>query len=133
MIRGRWILLGFLFVAALLLVWHFDPRRWPLPLCSFYATTGLFCPGCGGTRATHELLHGHLLSALHYNGLWVLGLPVFGYAILSEVLLSLRGRPLPGNLSRRTWLLIVAAVLALLFGVLRNLHWYPWTLLAPPG
>ena len=25
------------------------------PICAFYKTTGLHCPGCGGLRATHHL------------------------------------------------------------------------------
>jgi hypothetical protein len=37
------------------------------PICPFRALTGLWCPGCGLTRATHHLLRGDLGRALHYN------------------------------------------------------------------
>jgi hypothetical protein len=127
------VVLSLTVVAAIALLWSLDPSQWRLPLCSFYASTGLYCPGCGGTRATHELLHGHLRQAMRYNGLWVVLLPVLVYALLSEVSLSFRGRPLPGDLSRRAWFLIGLAAIALVFGVLRNLPWYPCTLLAPPA
>ncbi len=35
--------------------------------CPFYELTGLYCPGCGGTRSITALLHGHPLLALHEN------------------------------------------------------------------
>ena len=95
--------------------------------------TGLYCPGCGATRATHELLHGHLLAALHYNALWVSVLPLAAYAGVSEWLRRRAGWPLWGDLSRRRWPLLVLGVATLLFFLLRNLPLYPLTLLAPPG
>jgi hypothetical protein len=42
------------------------------PTCPFHAVTGLWCPGCGGLRAVHDLTHGHLTLALHENVLVVL-------------------------------------------------------------
>lgn len=39
------------------------------PRCWFHAATGLDCPGCGGTRALHQLLHGDVLGALALNPL----------------------------------------------------------------
>lgn len=37
--------------------------------CLFQVTTGLYCPGCGGTRATFFLLHGELMKSLQYHPL----------------------------------------------------------------
>jgi len=42
------------------------------PLCPTKAFTGLDCPGCGGLRATHSLLHGDLHGALDHNAFVVL-------------------------------------------------------------
>ena len=70
---------------------------------------------------------------LHNNALWVLTLPVGGYAGLSEWRRRRSGRPLWGDLSRRRWPLLVLAVAAALFFVLRNVPVYPLSLLAPPG
>ncbi len=47
--------------------------------CGFYNLTGYSCPGCGGQRALHYLLHGKFLTALHYNAIFILGLPVLFY------------------------------------------------------
>jgi hypothetical protein len=118
---------------VLFLVWRYDPARSSIPLCGFHAATGLHCPGCGATRATHELLHGRVLAALRDNALWVLSLPLVAYQLLAEGLLLLYGRKLPGNLLRRPWFLWAAGAVALVFAVLRNIPLYPLVLLAPPG
>lgn len=39
----------------------------PAVPCFFSAVLGIYCPGCGGTRALSALLHGHFLSALWYH------------------------------------------------------------------
>lgn len=35
--------------------------------CIFHKLTGLYCPGCGGTRATLSLLQGHALISFLYH------------------------------------------------------------------
>lgn len=103
-----------------------------MPVCGLYMTTGLYCPGCGATRATHELLHGRLLAALRDNGLWVLLLPLVVYLTASEMRRLLHGRPLPGNPGGKPRLLIAVAVIVVVFSVLRNIPFYPFIMLAPP-
>ena len=117
------ILLALLVIPLLGLLWWFDPADADLSLCAFHAVTGLNCPGCGATRATHELLHGRLLMALHHNALWVLSLPIAVYLALSELRITIGGCPLPGDLPRRGWFWGLAAVVAMAFFVVRNLPW----------
>jgi len=125
-------LLALFLGAAAYLLWRFDPREVRLWVCLFHATTGFYCPGCGATRATHELLHGRLLSALHDNAFWVAALPLVACTAVSEALHLVRGRGLMRYaLLARPRLMIALAVAGLLFGVLRNIHAYPWTLLVP--
>jgi hypothetical protein len=105
------------------LLWWFDPAEAHLPMCTFHVLTGLQCPGCGATRATHELLHGRLLAAWHYNALWVLMLPAVVYAAASEMRLLAGRRPLPGDLPRRPWFWVAVVAAAMVFFVVRNLPW----------
>ena len=78
----KWIpaivaLLGLVVVAAAAaVVYVVDPARQQVfPICQFHAVTGLHCPGCGATRATHQLLHGRIGAAFYYNALYVVLLP----------------------------------------------------------
>ncbi|MDQ3279851.1 MAG: DUF2752 domain-containing protein [Acidobacteriota bacterium] len=48
------------------------------PRCVFFVATGLQCPGCGITRALHELLHGRVVAALRLNAML---LPMFVTAV----------------------------------------------------
>lgn len=35
--------------------------------CPVHEILGIYCPGCGGTRAVLSLFHGHVLQSLFYN------------------------------------------------------------------
>jgi hypothetical protein len=103
------------------LLWWFDPAELHLPLCAFHRLTGLDCPGCGATRATHELLHGRIQAAWRSNALWVLLLPAFIYAAAGELWMLSGGRPWPGSPARQKWFWAFVVVAAAIFFILRNL------------
>jgi len=37
------------------------------PPCLLHSVLGIYCPGCGGTRAAYDLMHGDVVGALHMN------------------------------------------------------------------
>jgi hypothetical protein len=113
------------------IVWYLDPARAGfLPACPLYTVTGFACPGCGLTRGFHALLHGDILGALGYNALIPLFIVIFGVFFLALTSVALRGRPLMSwNISLPVvWGMFV---LLLLFGILRNLPFYPFSVLFP--
>lgn len=119
---GPWIaVVALAGLAVLALLWHFEPRgQFFFPRCTFLQVTGLQCPGCGGLRATHALLHGDVASAWRLNALWVAALPLGAWSAASLALERWTGRQVPHPLGwRRAWIAIVVAILG--FGVLRNL------------
>ena len=58
-----------------------------LPECNFYKWTGLYCPGCGDTRAVIALMNGDILLSLRQNALMVLLLLILA-AMYIELLLK---------------------------------------------
>lgn len=56
--------------AALYLLYRFLLQRFlpPVP-CFFSAVLGIYCPGCGGTRALEALFQGKILLSLWYHPL----------------------------------------------------------------
>lgn len=60
--------------------------------CPFRTLTGLWCPGCGLTRATHHVLRGDVAQALRFNVLVGLVLAAIVAAWLSW-LAAAAGRP----------------------------------------
>jgi hypothetical protein len=121
------ILLG---AVASLVLFSFDPREYHFyPICVFHKTTGLLCPGCGALRATHQLLHGHLAAAFHFNPMLVVSLPFSFWFGARFAVQKARNQPLSFGL-RPVWLwLVLAAVLVV--SVLRNLPGAPFALLRP--
>jgi hypothetical protein len=96
-------------------------------VCPLYALTGLYCPLCGGLRATHGLARLDLAEAWSHNPLWTVAAPLLVLTWASWVWRRWRGRPgrpVPAAA-------VVALVVVLVaFTVARNVPaWSPW--LAP--
>ncbi len=100
------------------------------PKCLFHEMTGLYCPGCGSTRALYCLLHGELREALRDNALAVFALPLLGGIFLARAIR--RRPPIAARQSKLGWLgLLLAGIIV--FGVVRNIPCRPFSLLAPPA
>jgi hypothetical protein len=76
------------------------------------------------------LLHGHIIAALHLNVLAVLSVPIL--AFISAMLTLRRVRHAPFSLAMRPAWLWWGFSLGVVFGILRNLPFKPFTWLAPP-
>jgi hypothetical protein len=121
--------LGFAGLAYLRAV---DPAQGgAFPACPFHRVTGLWCPGCGMTRALHALLHGNVGAAISSNLFVPLVLLLGGYLWLWWLWPPLAKRRLHslGRVPAQVWGVLVSAALA--YGVLRNLPVAPFTALAP--
>lgn len=100
------------------------------PRCQLHTATGLHCPGCGTTRALHSALNGRFEQALAYNAIALVVLPILGWALIHSLWVWFRNVPVPTGRSSPIWPWVIAAIL-LAYGVMRNLPWHPFTLLAP--
>ena len=118
------LLLGFLLLlVAGLFYYYFDPSEQLLaPKCPFWLLTGWHCPGCGGGRAVHAWLHGHLWEGFMFNPILLILLP---YLLLMLYLRGLKGdryfpklaNALDGNVA-----IISLVLLLIVYTVLRNIY-----------
>lgn len=101
------------------------------PRCSFYQLTGWHCPGCGTTRALHAALNGRLAQAAAYNFLSFVVVPVVGWSLIQSLRAWRSGKTLVESKSTAGWITRMLLVAIVAYGILRNLPWHPFTLLAP--
>ena len=101
------------------------------PICPFYAVTGMYCPGCGTLRCLHALLHADLGTALDYNLLTVLFVPLLVVAWLSVGFAGIRGRQPPLLWTAQRWSGWALGIGFGLFWILRNVPLEPFSWMAP--
>ena len=111
---------------GLLVLFYFEPGKYPFyPFCPFHELTGLNCPACGSLRALHQLSHGNILAAFHFNPLLLVSLPFLGIVLARNLSARIIGSPLqPTEQRPLLWWLVLGVVVG--FGILRNLPFTPF-------
>jgi Protein of unknown function (DUF2752) len=96
-----------------------DPHRSGslFPPCPFKLLTGWECPGCGGLRMTHDLLHGDLAAAVMDNLFLLVGIPLLAAFALWRRRHGQRVLTVPVG--------AVVVVAAVAWTVVRNLPGFP--------
>ena len=97
--------------------------------CPWLALTGFYCPGCGGLRAVNDLTNGDVLGAASSNLVFVVMVPVLVIWWLVWTRRSWTGQVRRPRTEHAGAWIAAATVVALAFGVLRNLPVGSW--LAP--
>lgn len=114
-------LMAFFLIGAIsLAIAIVPPESAMMPRCPIRSLTGFYCPGCGLLRALHAAAGGRLVESVSFNALPLLIAPFLP--------LFLKAR------SESRWIISAAMlVIAVLFGVIRNIPCHPFTMLAPHG
>ena len=124
--RSTVIAIWSLLLAGSAYVFSFEPGKTGVfPVCIFRLLTGFTCPGCGSTRAMHQLLHGHFLAAFMLNPLFLIAIPFLLFALLRYSVVVMRGgvprqNVLPGSFIYGLFFVIVS------FWIFRNTSFYPF-------
>ncbi len=119
---GIWSLL----LAGSVYLFVFEPGRTGFfPVCLFRLLTGYTCPGCGSTRAMHQLLHGHVLAAFMLNPLFLIAIPFLLFALLRYSVAVMRGgvprqNTLPPSVIYGLFFVVLS------FWIFRNTSFYPF-------
>lgn len=115
----KWIVLGFALGAAVLAVLVRENAP-GLPPCILQSTTGLFCPGCGVTRASRALMLGDLAGAMRMNAVAILLMPLLAIMMTREIAAWAWQKPEWRAKTGGRWG-IGLGIAVILFGILRNL------------
>lgn len=109
-----------------------DPRTYGVGvLCPSLRWFGLYCPGCGSTRATYFLLHADVESAIRHNPLLVfVGVPVLMWLMFTLASSMFWARK-PIIFSPR-WFAWAVAIALVSYGIVRNIPIHALENLRPP-
>jgi len=124
--RSTVVAIWSLLIAGTAYLFFFEPGKSGFfPACPFRLLTGFNCPGCGVTRALHQILHGDFYTAFTLNPLFLLAIPFLLFAFLRYSVIVMRG-----GIPRRNALpapYIYAIFFAILsFWIFRNTPFYPF-------
>ena len=97
-------------ILVILIYLHYDG----IP-CFFYERTGLYCPGCGITRACISLLHFDIYQAFRYNMLFIISLPLLIVYLFYRFVFKCN-KQIPNYV----WCFLL--VITISFGILRNIQ-----------
>lgn len=119
-IRGAPVLTATAIACGCAIVALNDPsEKALLPGCAFYAATGWYCPGCGMTRAVHNIFRGNFVDAFRFNAVLVLSIPVLIYFYVWWANWAFTGKRLPTlSVSKKVLWSIIA--LTVVFAIGRN-------------
>ena len=98
-------------------------------ICISNKITGLYCSGCGMTRAVFSLLKLDFYQAFRYNVFSILLLPVLIVYLLGAIYARLFNKPnfIAKKIPQAFWIIMV--ILMLIYGVIRNFPMFSY--LAP--
>lgn len=124
--RSTVITIWSLLLAGSVYLYAFEPGKSGFfPPCMFRALTGLTCPGCGSTRAMHQILHGHFVAAFMLNPLFLLAIPFLLYALFRYSVVAMRGETPRRNTLPPSYIYALF-VIVVSFWIFRNTPLYPF-------
>jgi len=123
-------LLVFIFGLAVLFFLLNPSEHQLFPRCIFNTVTGYYCPGCGSQRAIHSLLHLNFAGVVGNNFLFIPAVAAVAYHYAHQPLNKKFGWKLPNIFYKKATPWVIFGII-LLFWFLRNLPFYPYSVLAP--
>ena len=124
--RSTVVTIWSLLLAGSVYLYLFEPGKTGFfPPCLFRALTGLTCPGCGSTRAMHQIVHGHFAAAFMLNPLLLIASPFLIWAFLRYSLIVMQGRVPRKNALPAAYIYAIFFIVTG-FWIFRNTPYYPF-------
>lgn len=98
-------------------------------VCMFNKITGLYCSGCGMTRAVFSMLRLDFYQAFRYNAFSIILVPIIGLYIIGSMYSWIFSKTnfMYRKIPEVIWIIFIVALL--LYGILRNVPQFSY--LAP--
>lgn len=117
-----WIFIFFLVIVALIIHVKGKQILEVFPPCLFNRITGLYCPGCGGTRAVFCFFRGEIIRSFKFNPIVPYTFIIGGWFMLSHTIeIISKGRVKIGLNYRNIYLWIALAIVVVNF-LIKNLY-----------
>ena len=94
--------------------------------CIFHKITGLYCPGCGMTRAIFSLLNLDIKQAIKYNLLVIIVIPFIIIYIINYAYIWINNLKKDPSKIFSKWLWYILLIITILFGIMRNIKYFYW-------
>ncbi|MCR4675422.1 MAG: DUF2752 domain-containing protein [Lachnospiraceae bacterium] len=89
--------------------------------CLFHKVTGLYCPGCGGTRSLHFLLTGHPLLSVIYHPLVIYIAVIALYVLIRHLIDFIKTKSFKlNNFYFKPWMAWMMLIIVALNFVIKN-------------
>lgn len=111
--------LPFFIIGAWLVTNWVVPRLPAAAECMFWKFWGIYCPGCGGTRAVLALLRGDFLLSAWYHPMVMYAVLMYAWFMLSHTLEKLHV-PLIKGMKFEVWIMYGMLVVLVLNCILKN-------------
>ena len=97
-----------------------------MPPCILHHFTGLYCPGCGGTRAFIALTHGQFLKSLYYHPLVLYTVVCLTWYLLKQIVKVTSGEKVSIPMPDSKLLISIAAIVVIANCIVRNVLYLGW-------
>jgi hypothetical protein len=124
--RSTVVAIWLLGALGLIYIYLYEPGKTGFFMpCPFRMLTGFTCPGCGATRALHQMVHGNFTAAFMLNPLFLIVIPLLLIAFLRYSIIVMNGGvPRKNALPPKYIYAIFFVVLS--FWIFRNTPLYPF-------
>ena len=97
------------------------------PPCMLYSALGLFCPGCGGSRAVKSLFQGDIIKSFIYHPLVPYTVIIYTIFMLSQTIRIISHGKCKG-IKFHYWFLYVAVTIVVVNWILKNVLKLVWNI-----
>ena len=121
-----WILIAMMTIGAAIIYIKGKTILNYVPPCMFHKITGLYCPGCGGTRAVFSFFRGEIVRSFKFHPLVPYTFILGGWFMLSQTIEYLSKGKLSIALHFRQVYMWIGIFLIVVNCLVKNLVKYIW-------